>query len=69
VVRQREWDTCVQFIERRQCWWWNAYRRSTGTELYGFTDSREQAQQAMYRAIEQAEQPPPPPLPFDPRHR
>ena len=64
MVRDRAWDTRVQFIERRQRWWWNAYRRSTGTELYGFTDSREQAQQAMYRAIEQADLRLPPD-PFD----
>lgn len=64
-MRTRIWDTCVCFIERRQRWWWNAYRRSTGTELYGFADSREQARQTMYRAIERAEQRPSP----GPRHR
>jgi hypothetical protein len=48
------WDTRVVFVERRQRWWWNAWRASTATELYGFADSQEEATQAMYRAIEQA---------------
>jgi hypothetical protein len=59
-MRARVWDTIVCFVERRQRWWWNAYRSSTGTELHGFADSPEQARQAMYRAIEQAERRPPP---------
>lgn len=48
------WDTRVVFIERQQRWWWNAWRESTATELYGFAGSREEATQAMYRAIERA---------------
>lgn len=48
------WDTRVVFIERRQRWWWNAWRESTSTELYGFASSREEASQAMYQAIEHA---------------
>ncbi|GAA1251739.1 hypothetical protein GCM10009609_13840 [Pseudonocardia aurantiaca] len=48
------WDTKVVFIERRRCWWWNAWRESTATELYGFSDSQETASRAMFQAIEQA---------------
>ena len=48
------WDTRVVFIERQQRWWWNAWRESTSTELYGFAGSREEASQAMYQAIERA---------------
>jgi hypothetical protein len=51
---RRVWDTRVVYIERRQRWWWNAWRASTSTELHGFADSQEEATQAMYRAIEQA---------------
>jgi hypothetical protein len=53
--RVQRWDTRVVFIEKRQRWWWNSWRPSTLTELYGFADSQEDATQAMYRAIEQAE--------------
>jgi hypothetical protein len=49
----RLWDTRVVYIERHQRWWWNSWRESTATELYGFADSQEEAAQAMYRAIEQ----------------
>ncbi|GAA1264594.1 hypothetical protein GCM10009609_29780 [Pseudonocardia aurantiaca] len=49
------WDTRVVYIERQQRWWWNAWRPSTSTELYGFADSRDEAREAMVRAIEQAE--------------
>ena len=48
------WDTRVAYIERRQRWWWNAWRESTETELYGFTDSEVEASQQMQRAIEHA---------------
>jgi hypothetical protein len=48
------WDTRVVFIEREQRWWWNAWRESTATELYGFAYSRKEASQAMYRGIERA---------------
>ncbi|WP_219418670.1 hypothetical protein [Pseudonocardia nigra] len=46
------------FVERRKQWWWNAWHESTAIELYGFADSREAANLEMYRAIEQAGQPP-----------
>ena len=48
------WDTRIVYVERRKRWWWNAWRASTSTELYGFADSREEAAEAMYRAIEHA---------------
>jgi hypothetical protein len=48
------WDTCVVYVERRQRWWWNAWRPSTCTELSGFADSQEEAARAMLRAIEDA---------------
>jgi hypothetical protein len=51
---RRVWDTRAVYVEKRQRWWWNAWRASTATELYGFTDSQAEATQAMYRAIEQA---------------
>ena len=50
---RRVWDTRV-FVERHQRWWWNAWRESTATELYGFAESQEEATREMYRAIEQA---------------
>jgi hypothetical protein len=46
-------DTRIVYIEKRRRWWWNAWRASTATELYGFADSREQAQRQMFEAIEQ----------------
>jgi hypothetical protein len=52
------WDTRVVYIERQQRWWWNAWRPSTSTELYGFADSQDDAREAMDRAIGQAEPPP-----------
>jgi hypothetical protein len=55
----RDWDTCVVFLTDRRCWWWNAWRELTATELHGFADSEEEARQAMTRAIEQAGQSPP----------
>jgi hypothetical protein len=51
---RRVWDTRVVYVEKRQRWWWNAWRQSTSTELYGFADSQEEANRAMYQAIEQA---------------
>ena len=50
----RAWDTRVVYLEGRGRWWWNAWRPSTATEIYGFADTQEAATQAMYRAIEQA---------------
>lgn len=52
--RRQGWDTCVVFVERRQRWWWNAWRPSTCTELSGFADSEEEAAQELFRAIERA---------------
>jgi hypothetical protein len=52
--RLRGWDVRIVFVERRQCWWWNAWRPSTCTELHGFADSPDEAAQEMYRAIEEA---------------
>jgi hypothetical protein len=37
------WDVRVVWNERRQQWWWNAWRELTSTELSGFADSREAA--------------------------
>jgi hypothetical protein len=48
------WDVRVIYIRRHQRWWWNAWRASTETELYGFAGSRPEASEAMYRAIERA---------------
>ncbi len=56
--RAETWDMRVVFIERKQCWWWNAWYEPTATELYGFAGSREEATQAMYQAIEHAGTPP-----------
>jgi hypothetical protein len=49
------WDARVVFIEKRGRWWWNAWRASTATELYGFADSPEEARRQMYGAIERAD--------------
>lgn len=46
------WDTRVVWNVRRQQWWWNAWRESTATELWGFTDSPEDAWRAMASATE-----------------
>jgi hypothetical protein len=54
-VTPTAWDTRVVYIEQRRRWWWNAWRASTATELYGFADSEEEAYEQMQRAIEQAE--------------
>jgi hypothetical protein len=51
------WDTRIVFIEKRGRWWWNAWRASTATELYGFAASREDATRDMYQAIERAGSP------------
>ena len=48
------WDMRVVFVERRQSWWWNAWRATTSTELYGFADSRADAWSAMHEAINTA---------------
>jgi hypothetical protein len=53
-VMRSPWDTRVVYIERRQRWWWNAWRACTSTELSGFADSQEEATRAMYQAIEEA---------------
>jgi hypothetical protein len=55
------WDTRVVYIQRNQRWWWNAWLASTAMELYGFTDSQEEATRAMYRAIEESKKTPAPP--------
>jgi hypothetical protein len=44
----------VVYVELRQCWWWNAWREATATELSGFAASQEEAGRAMYQAIEEA---------------
>ena len=38
----------------RQRWWWNAWRESTSTELWGFADAKEDALHAMTAAISRA---------------
>lgn len=51
------WDKRVVFLAASQRWWWNAWRESTSTELYGFAQSREEAWQALEAAITTAELP------------
>jgi hypothetical protein len=53
--REDGWDIRVAFVERRQCWWWNAWRAATSTELYGFADTRAEAWSAMNQAISAAQ--------------
>jgi hypothetical protein len=55
--RDRGWDVRVVYVERRQRWWWNAWRASTSTELYGFAQTRADAWSAMNEAISTAEVP------------
>ncbi|MGI5127177.1 hypothetical protein ACQEVB_10235 [Pseudonocardia sp. CA-107938] len=50
----REWDTRVVWNDRRGCWWWNAWRETTCTEVWGFADSPEEALRAMTVAIRRA---------------
>jgi hypothetical protein len=47
----------VVLVERRQRWWWNAWRAATSTELCGFADSRADAWAAMNVAINAASVP------------
>jgi hypothetical protein len=58
----RPWDTRVVWLEAKQCWWWNAWRASTATELHGFAETEAAASQAMLEAIAGA--PPDPPMGF-----
>lgn len=46
-----EWDTRVVWLPQRGSWWWNAWHKSTTTELWGFAGSQEQAMQDMVAAI------------------
>ena len=39
TVAEREWDLRIVWLAERRRWWWNAWRASTSTELYGFADS------------------------------
>jgi hypothetical protein len=55
--RDGGWDVRVRFVQRRQRWWWNAWRATTSTELYGFADSRTDAWSAMNQAINTAQVP------------
>lgn len=55
--RVNGWDMWVVYVERRQRWWWNAWRATTSTELYGFTDSRADAWTVMSAAINTAHVP------------
>jgi hypothetical protein len=57
-VIARVWDMRVVWIERHRRWWWNAWRQSTRTELYGFANSRDAAMQDMSAAIDAATRPP-----------
>jgi hypothetical protein len=50
----REWDTRVVWNVARGCWWWNAWRETTSTEVWGFADSAEDAMRAMTVAIQRA---------------
>ena len=52
----REWDTRSVWNVRHERWWWNAWREGTGTELWGFTDSQEDALRAIATAIQQETQ-------------
>lgn len=51
------WDLRVVFIERRQAWWWNAWHPATGTELYGFAETRTAAWSVLSAAVNAAHQP------------
>lgn len=48
----REWDMRVIWIVKRQRWWWNAWRESTSTELWGFAESHGTALRAMTVAMQ-----------------
>jgi hypothetical protein len=51
---RREWDTRIVWITQRQKWWWNAWRESTSTELWGLADSPEEALREMTAALKRA---------------
>jgi hypothetical protein len=53
--REGGWDVRVVFVERRERWWWNAWRAATSTELYGFADTQADAWSAMNQAISAAQ--------------
>ena len=63
----REWDLRVVWNVRHERWWWNAWRESTSTELYGFADSQEDAYREMLAAIEGVRARVVPVKPCDPR--
>ena len=70
-----EWDTRVQWLPKKQAWWWNAWREATATELWGFAESKENALRAMVKAMRDAGYPDPfrlpgrgAGLPSQPRH-
>lgn len=50
----REWDTRVVWNVQRGRWWWNAWRETTSTEVWGFADSPEDAMRAMTVGIQRA---------------
>jgi hypothetical protein len=45
------WDIRIAWNTRQQLWWWSAWKASTGTELWGFVISKEQAFHAMTATI------------------
>ena len=49
---KREWDTRIVWNQRHSRWWWNAWRETTATELWGFADTPEDALRAMTTAIQ-----------------
>jgi len=51
MTSRNGWDTRVVWNERRQQWWWNAWRESTSTEFSGFAESRKAAQSTIASAI------------------
>jgi hypothetical protein len=48
------WDTTVVFVERQGRWWWNAWNPVDEVERSGFADTREEAADAVARAVRRA---------------
>jgi hypothetical protein len=45
------WDTRVLFVERVGRWWWNAWDPVDAVERSGYTDTREQAVDALAETV------------------
>lgn len=50
AVSAAAWDTVI-VLKAAGCWWWNAWREQTATELSGTAGTLGEARTAMERAV------------------